>query len=64
MSPRTPIIITGSGKFLAMEIQNQLKCQTKIYSDLFSDWIKIPRSKIDDVDCCATAFSLAISTYL
>ena len=64
MSPRTPIIITGSGKFLAMEIQNQLKCQTKIYSDLFSDRIKIPRSKIDDVDSCATAFSLAISTYL
>ena len=64
MSSRTPIIITGSGKFLAMEIQNQLKCQTKIYSDLFSNRIKIPRSKIDDVDSCATAFSLAISTYL
>ena len=64
MSSRTPIIVTGSGKFLAMEIQNQLKCQTKIYSDLFSDRVKIPRSKIDDVDSCATAFSLAISTYL
>ena len=64
MSSKTPIIITGSGKFLAMEIQNQLKCQTKIYSDLFSNRIKIPRSKIDDVDSCATAFSLAISTYL
>ena len=64
MSSRTPIIITGSGKFLASEIQKQLRCQTKIYSDLFSKRIKIPRSKIDDVDSCATAFSLAISTYL
>jgi len=64
MSPRTPIIITGSGKFLAMEIQSQLKCQTKTYSDLFSNRIKIPRSKIDDIDSCATAFSLAINTYL
>ena len=45
MSSRTPIIITGSGKFLAMEIQNQLKCQTKIYSDLFSDRIKIHDQK-------------------
>ena len=64
MSPKTLIIITGSGKFLATEIKNQLNCQTKIYSDLFSNCIKIPRSKIDDVDSCATAFSLAISTYL
>ncbi|MDA9718766.1 hypothetical protein N9U60_00030 [Betaproteobacteria bacterium] len=64
MSSRTPIIITGSGKFLAMEIQSQLKCQIKIYSDLFSNRIKIPRSKIDDIDSCATAFSLAICTYL
>ena len=64
MSSKTPIIITGSGKFLAKEIRNQLNCQTKIYSDLFSNRITIPRSKIDDVDSCATAFSLAISTYL
>ncbi|MDA9690204.1 hypothetical protein N9V13_07345 [Betaproteobacteria bacterium] len=64
MSSRMPIVITGSGKFLAVEIQDQLKCQTKIYSDLFAERIKIPQSKIDDVDSCATAFSLAISTYL
>ncbi len=64
MSSRTPIVITGSGKFLAVEIQNQLKCQTVIYSGLFSKCIKIPRSKLDDVDSCATAFSLAINTYL
>ena len=64
MSSRTPIVITGSGKFLAVEIQNQLKCQAKIYSDLFSKYIKIPRSKLDDVDICATAFSLALGTYL
>ena len=64
MSSKTLIIITGSGKFLATEIQNQLNCQTKVYSDLFSNRITIPRTKIDDVDSCATAFSLAISTYL
>ena len=64
ISSRTPIVITGSGKLLAVEIQNQLKCQTVIYSGLFSKCIKIPRSKLDDVDSCATAFSLAISTYL
>ena len=64
MCSGTPIIVTGSGKFLAAEIQNQVKCQTIIYSDLFSEHIKIPQSKIDDIDSCATAFSLAISTYL
>ncbi len=59
-----PIVITGSGKFLARELEKQLECEIINLSDLFSDLVRIPKSKRDNVDCCATAFSLAMSAFL